>query len=109
MKKQQEKINTDNKELKRRRRERIIIVVVGILAVAFTIIAGQYSHQDNLPASANYFVYALTSLNVILIIFLIFLIVRNVVKLFYEHRRGIIGSKLRTKLVAAFVGLSLVP
>jgi two-component system nitrogen regulation sensor histidine kinase NtrY len=32
-----------------------------------------------------------------------------VVKLFYEHRRGIIGSKLRTKLVATFVGLSLIP
>jgi nitrogen fixation/metabolism regulation signal transduction histidine kinase len=48
-------------------------------------------------------------INVILIILLIFLIIRNVVKLFYEHRRGIIGAKLRTKLVAAFVGLSLVP
>ena len=109
MKKKQKNIYADDKELRRRRRERIIIVVVGLLAVAFTLIASQYSHKDNLPISTNILVYGLTSINAILIIFLLFLIVRNVVKLFYEHRRGIIGSKLRTKLVAAFVSLSLVP
>ena len=107
--KKTKKRNIDEKELKKRRRERIIIVVVGILAIAFTLLASQYFHKDNLPLSTNIFVYGLTSINVILIILLLFLIVRNVVKFFYEHRRGIIGSKLRTKLVAAFVGLSLVP
>ena len=63
----------------------------------------------HLPLSANIFVYGISSINVILILLLLFLIIRNVVKLFYEHRRGVIGSKLRTKLVATFVGLSLVP
>ncbi len=109
MKKKQKNVFVDDKELRKRRRERIIIVVVGLLAVAFTLIASQYSHKDNLPVSTNILVYSLTSINAILILLLIFLIVRNVVKLFYEHRRGIIGSKLRTKLVAAFVSLSLVP
>ena len=109
MKKKQKNIYVDDKELRRRRRERIIMVVVGLLAIAFTLIASQYSQKDTLPISTNILVYGLTSINVILIIFLIFLIVRNVVKLFYERRRGIIGSKLRTKLVAAFVSLSLVP
>ncbi|PKN77020.1 MAG: PAS domain-containing sensor histidine kinase [Deltaproteobacteria bacterium HGW-Deltaproteobacteria-10] len=109
MKKKQKSSYVDDKELRKRRRERIIIVVVGLLAVTFTLLASQYSHQDNLPVSTNILVYSLTSINAILILLLIFLIVRNVVKLFYEHRRGIIGSKLRTKLVAAFVSLSLVP
>lgn len=109
MKKKPKSILIDDKELKRRRRERIIIVVVGLLAVAFTLIASRYSQKENLPLLTNILVYGLTSINVILIILLLFLIVRNVVKLFYEHRRGIIGSKLRMKLVAAFVGLSLVP
>jgi two-component system nitrogen regulation sensor histidine kinase NtrY len=109
MEKKQKNIFVDDKELRRRRRERIIIVVVGLLAIAFTLIASQYSNKDNLPISTNILVYGLTSINVILIILLLFLIVRNVVKLFYERRRGIIGSKLRTKLVAAFVSLSLVP
>ncbi|OGP66658.1 MAG: hypothetical protein A2W27_06830 [Deltaproteobacteria bacterium RBG_16_44_11] len=99
----------DERELRKRRRERIIMVVVGVLAITFTLMASHLFNKENLPISTNIFVYGLTSINVILILLLLFLIVRNVVKLFYEHRRGIIGSKLRTKLVAAFVGLSLVP
>jgi two-component system nitrogen regulation sensor histidine kinase NtrY len=104
-----QKINIDEKELRKRRRERIIMVVVGILAITFTLIASNFFNKNDLPLSTNIFVYGLTSINVILIILLLFLIIRNVVKLFYEHRHGIIGSKLRTKLVATFVGLSLVP
>jgi two-component system nitrogen regulation sensor histidine kinase NtrY len=109
MEKKRKKIYIDEKELRKRRRERIIMVVVGVLAITFTLIASRLFNKDDLPITTNIFVYGLTSINVILIILLLFLIVRNVVKLFYEHRRGIIGSKLRTKLVTAFVGLSLVP
>ena len=109
MEKKRKKNNIDEKELRKRRRERIIMVVVGILAITFTLLASQFFNKNDLPLSTNIFVYGLTSINVILIILLLFLIIRNVVKLFYEHRRGIIGSKLRTKLVATFVGLSLVP
>jgi two-component system, NtrC family, nitrogen regulation sensor histidine kinase NtrY len=99
----------DEDELRKRRRERIIMVIVGVLAVVFTLITGQFLNKENLPLSTNIFVYGLTSINFILIVLLLFLIIRNIVKLFYEHRRGVIGSKLRTKLVAAFVGLSLIP
>ncbi|MEN6374877.1 MAG: ATP-binding protein [Smithella sp.] len=109
MKKKQKPVYIDDKELRKRRRERIIIVVVGLLAVALTLIASHYSQKGDLPVSTNILVYSLTSINVILIILLLFLIVRNVVKLLYEQRHGIIGSKLRTKLVVAFVSLSLVP
>jgi two-component system nitrogen regulation sensor histidine kinase NtrY len=99
----------DENELRKRRRELIIIVVVGILTIAFTLIASKFFNKYNLPLSTNIFVFGLTSINFILIVLLLFLIIRNVVKLFYEHRRGVIGSRLRTKLVATFVGLSLVP
>jgi two-component system, NtrC family, nitrogen regulation sensor histidine kinase NtrY len=109
MEKKRKKNNIDEKELRKRRRERIIMVIVGVLAITFTLISSNFFNKDDLPLSTNIFVYGLTSINVILIILLLFLIIRNVVKLFYEHRRGIIGSKLRTKLVATFVGLSLVP
>jgi two-component system nitrogen regulation sensor histidine kinase NtrY len=109
MEKKRKKNNIDEKELKKRRRERIIMVVVGVLAITFTLIASNFFNKNDLPLSTNIFVYGLTSINVILIILLLFLIIRNVVKLFYEHRHGIIGSKLRTRLVATFVGLSLIP
>ena len=109
MEERQKTSSIDEKECRKRRRELIIMVVVGVLAIAFTLIASQIFNKEDLPLSTNIFVYGLTSINVILILLLLFLIIRNVVKLFYEHRRGVIGSKLRTKLVATFVGLSLVP
>ena len=109
MKNKQQNVYIDEREFKKRRRERIIIIVIGLIAIAFTLIASRFAQKDEMSLSTNILVYGLTSINVILILLLLFLIVRNVVKLFYERRQGIIGSKLRTKLVAAFVGLSLVP
>lgn len=100
----------DIAEIARRKRERIIIVVtVAVIAVLSLLEYHLFRTDAELPASSNVLIFGLININVILIILLIFLIVRNVVKLIFERRRGIIGSKLRTKLVAAFVGLSLIP
>src|SRR3989304_3814416 len=43
------------------------------------------------------------------IIMLVFLILRNMVKLFRERKMKVMGSRLRTKLVTSFVSLSIVP
>ena len=40
---------------------------------------------------------------------LIFLVFRNLVKLLYDRRRKVMGAKLRTRLVVAFIVLTLVP
>lgn len=100
----------DSAEVMRRKRERIIIVVTVVVVMILSYLEYHLFRTETiLPASSNVLIYGLININVILIILLIFLIVRNVVKLIFERRHGIIGSKLRTKLVAAFVGLSLIP
>ncbi|MBN1474305.1 MAG: HAMP domain-containing protein [Syntrophaceae bacterium] len=109
MNKKSKKTYLDEREIKKRRRELFIMVFVGVLAVIFTVVASKIFTDEGMPMLANIFVYGLYMIFIILILILFFLIVRNVVKLFNEHRRGVIGSRLRTKLVAAFVGLSLVP
>ena len=81
----------------------MLVVVFTSVLVFFTGMRGEALMPENL------LVFSLTNLNAILLLLLIFLVVRNVVKLFFELRRGIWGSRLRTKLVIAFVGLSLVP
>jgi len=97
-------------EIRRRRRERIIIVITMVVIAGLSYLESHLSRQQTiLPVSNNILIFGLININIILIILLIFLIVRNVVKLVFERRRGVIGSRLRTKLVAAFVGLSLVP
>ena len=97
-------------EMRRRRRERIIIVatIIGIVLLTF-IETSLFSKETLVPDFRDVAIFALININIILVLLLIFLIVRNIVKLVYERRRGVLGSKLRTKLVAAFVTLSLVP
>ncbi len=105
-----DRIHIDSQESKRRRRERIIILITICVIVVLTFFESHLTRQETiLPVSNSILIFGLININVILILFLIFLIVRNVVKLVFERRHGILGSKLRTKLVAAFVGLSLFP
>ena len=97
-------------ELKRRRRERIAIVVVIAIIIVLTYIESHLSSIDVLlPISNEVLIFGLININLILIILLIFLIARNLTKLIFERRRGVLGSKLRTKLVVAFMILSLIP
>ncbi|NJL59664.1 MAG: hypothetical protein HC887_08500 [Desulfobacteraceae bacterium] len=53
--------------------------------------------------------FALININLLLLILLFFLLFRNVVKLLYDRKRRIMGSKLRTRLVVAFISLTLLP
>ncbi|MCD6353767.1 MAG: PAS domain S-box protein, partial [Proteobacteria bacterium] len=97
-------------EKNRRRRERYIILIISFLIIALTILESYFSKtHGQIPITNNILVYFLLNVNILLLAFVIFLVIRNVVKLFFERRRGILGSKLRTKLVAAFVGLSIIP
>ena len=111
MKKVRRPVKLDVQETKRRKRERIIILVTVFLIALMTYLeTGIFRGEAALlPVSGNALIFGLINVNIILIILLIFLIVRNLVKLIYERRHGIVGSKLRTRLVAAFVSLSLIP
>ena len=111
MAKTRKTIMLDVEETKRRKRERIIIVVTVVLIAIVTYLESHIFRGGTvvLPLSGNVLIFGLININIILILLLIFLIVRNLVKVIFERRHGIAGSKLRTKLVAAFVGLSLIP
>jgi two-component system, NtrC family, nitrogen regulation sensor histidine kinase NtrY len=97
-------------DLKRRRRERYVIAFL-CLTISFLIyLSMRVFHLGHaLPFSSSIIAFALININVILLLLLIFLTVRNVVKLLFERKKGIMGARLRTKLVLAFVTLSLLP
>jgi two-component system nitrogen regulation sensor histidine kinase NtrY len=104
------KADIELKEAAKRRRERIVIIITLFLIALLSVVENQLSRQSAFfSVGNNVLIFGLININIILILLLVFLIVRNIVKLIFERRRGIIGSKLRTKLVAAFVGLSLIP
>jgi two-component system nitrogen regulation sensor histidine kinase NtrY len=98
------------KEANRRRRERRIILITIPLIVLLTYLESHFfSLGGDLPGGGNIVILALMNINVILLIFLLYLVTRNVVKLFFERKRRIFGHRLRTKLVIAFIALSLMP
>ena len=97
-------------EAKRRRREAWVIVITALTVAAFAYF------EVNLPDASteqslgnNIVFFLLININIILLMLLVFLVVRNLVKLVFERKRHILGSRLRVRLVLAFVGLSLVP
>jgi two-component system nitrogen regulation sensor histidine kinase NtrY len=97
-------------EHKRRRRERYIIIVAAAAIFILTYIESHISNiGSSLPTATNVIVFGLINVNIILLILLVFLILRNFVKLVFERQSKIIGSRLRTRLIVAFVGLSIVP
>jgi two-component system nitrogen regulation sensor histidine kinase NtrY len=53
--------------------------------------------------------FALTWLNFILILVILFVLARNLIRLWLERRTRAFGARFKTKLVATYIGLSLVP
>jgi two-component system nitrogen regulation sensor histidine kinase NtrY len=94
----------------RRRRERYLIIALCIVISFLTYLGIRvFDLGLDLPFSSSIFVFVLININVILLLLLLFLTVRNLVKLLFERRKNIMGARLRTKLVLAFVTLSLLP
>jgi two-component system nitrogen regulation sensor histidine kinase NtrY len=104
-------LEAENQDRRRRRRERYIIGLLLVVVVVLTTYLGMnvFDLGVELPTTDTILVFALINLNVILLLLLLFLTVRNVVKLLFERRKNLMGARLRTKLVAAFVSLSLLP
>ena len=95
---------------KRQKRELIIIAIIIFLFILFTYIETRVLRFGaDIPVSSTILMFTLINLNMLLLLLLVFLVFRNVLKLLYERRLKIIGSKLRTKLVIAFLALSLIP
>ncbi len=100
----------DRGEKRKRRRERITIVLVLLAIVILSNFALKLAkHSSTLPFVNSIFFFGIINLNLILLAVLVFLIFRNLSKLFLERRKGLLGSKLKTKLVASFLTLSIVP
>src|SRR4030043_9844 len=97
-------------EARRRRNELIIIGIISILIIILTTTEIKFPQVGGMiPIANNIIIFSLININIILILLLIFLVIRNLVKLIFERKRKVLGAKLRTKLVVAFVSLSLVP
>jgi two-component system nitrogen regulation sensor histidine kinase NtrY len=95
---------------RRRRNELVIIGIISALILLLTTIEMKFPQVGGkIPIANNIIIFSLLNINIILILLLIFLVIRNLVKLIFERKRKVLGAKLRTKLVVAFISLSLIP
>ena len=84
-----------------------IVVLFGALA-AMVFFADQ-STQLNPDFLSEVVLYALSAADLTMVLALVFVLARNIVKLFVERRRGLPFSRFRAKLVLAMLGLTIVP
>jgi len=97
-------------ERNRRKREVIIIfVIIAVVALLTFAESRIINFGAGIPISNTILMFILININLLLLILLIFLVFRNLVKLLYDRKRKVMGAKLRTKLVVAFITLSLLP
>ena len=98
--------------LRRRKDNRWIFGGQALLLILLSAIYYLIGLSRDLPTDQvtnRVLVLAIWYLNLVLIITIIFVLLRNLFKLLVERHQGIFGSKLRTKLVSTYIGLSLVP
>ncbi len=97
-------------DLRRRKRERVLMVLIPLVVAALTYAENRVIHFGaDFPVSNTILMFILININLLLLILLLFLVFRNLVKLLYDRRRRLMGARLRTRLVVAFVALSLLP
>jgi two-component system, NtrC family, nitrogen regulation sensor histidine kinase NtrY len=95
---------------KRRRREGILIIGIILVVALLTFVETRtIRFGADIPVSNAILMFILININLLLLILLIFLVFRNLVKLLYDRRRKVMGAKLRTRLVVAFIVLTIVP
>ena len=95
---------------RQRRREGLIILSAALAVLLFAFFETrlpQFSSSNSL--SNNVIFFLLINLNIILLVLLVFLVARNLLKLVFERRRRMLGSHLRTRLVLAFLAVSIFP
>ena len=92
-----------------------IVLLFLIPCVFLTLYYAQYGvvgggKTDSLLPSPSYaLVLFLVYLDVVGLVVLTLLLSRNLIKAYFEKRHRMFGSGFRTKLIAAFIGFSLVP
>jgi len=97
-------------EEKKRKKELILIVVIISIVGLLTYVESRVvDFGAAFPVSNTILMFILINVNLLLLLLLFFLVFRNLLKLYYDRKRKIAGAKLRTRLVVAFITLTLMP
>ncbi len=98
--------------LQYRKDPRFVVAIPFLILIATSLIYYLIQQANELSAEAlsnRLVLFALWNINLILILGILFVLLRMGIKLLLERHRGILGSRFRTKLVATYMLISLIP
>src|SRR5438034_7028945 len=87
----------------------VLIVLSFLLPMVILTVYFSDQTQPTPFVPSNILVLALLNVDIILLVVLLLLLSRNLVKAYFERRQRLLGSGFRNKLIAAFVGFTLIP
>lgn len=97
-----------NEDGKRKKEKTAILVILGILITLITAQLIIAKVPISVPFGSEVAVFILLNINLALLIVLIYLVIRNFLKVFLDYKRGL-GSRIKYRLVFAFLILSIAP
>src|SRR3954463_301291 len=95
-----------------RKNYRVLLGGLAALLLLFTALYYMAQRGRDLPAELvtnRVLLFVLWYVNVLLTLIILFVLLRNLTKLLIERRHRVLGSTFKFKLVATYVGLSLIP
>lgn len=106
------KSKPDREKLVRQKRKlvrRAILFCILLIPLFIWIQSRLFASDLQLPFNNNILIFALINVNVLLVLFVLFLVLRNLAELLFERKVNKLGNKLKTKLIASFLSLTLIP
>ena len=89
------------RKLATRTKTALLATLVLVLVVSLALIMNWRTEEE--VFLGNIALFSLINLNILALLVLVVLVARNVIKLMFERKRGILGAKLRSRLVGSFV------
>lgn len=102
-------LSSEQRKKKRRLTRYVIVFCMLLIPLLGYTQQSLLKGELNLPVSSTVLIFALININGLLLLLMLYLILRNLVELIFERKNKILGSGLRTRLVVAFVSLSMIP
>ncbi len=97
----------------RPRRTTVIVLSIAVLLLLLSLIAQSAFNPSPFvtpdTAAETLLLYALSSLNFLAFVTVLFILIRNILKLVRERRAARPGSRFKLRLVSYAIGLSLLP
>jgi two-component system, NtrC family, nitrogen regulation sensor histidine kinase NtrY len=85
-----------------------LFVILAITAIGLTVVARRNPDLGS-DFAASVLLFALSVVNLTLLLVVLFVLVRNLVRAFLDSRRGVVGARLRLRLVLALLVMGMIP